>query len=95
VKTHSTALRHPDRSLIGTEASSGLATLREVLRGLFDGIARRRRLAHTLAAIDGLDDATLRDIGVRRSEAASYWAESEHLAEQTRRRLLQRMHESA
>jgi len=94
VKTYSTALRQPDGSLTGAAASSGLAALRVALRGLFDGIARRRRLARAQAEIDGLDDATLRDIGMRRSEAASYWAESERLAEQTRRRLLQRMHAS-
>ena len=95
MKTYSTPLHPPGRPLTGTAASSGLAAMRDALRGLFDGIARRRRLAHTRAVIAGLDDATLRDVGVHRSEAASYWAESERLAEQTRRRLLQRMHESA
>ena len=94
MKTHHTALRHPNRSLTGAAASSGLAELREVLRSLFEGVARRRRLARVQAEIDGLDDATLRDIGVRRSEAASYWAESERLVEQTRVRLLQRTHAS-
>jgi len=94
VKTHHIALRHTDGSLTGAAASSGLAALLEAVRSLLEGVARRRRLARVQAEIDGLDDATLRDIGVRRSEAASYWAESERLVEQTRVRLLRRTHAS-
>jgi uncharacterized protein YjiS (DUF1127 family) len=94
VESTRTALRHPNRSLTGDSASRGLAALRDALRSLLEGIARRRRLARAQAEIDALDDATLRDIGIRRSEAASYWAESERLVEQTRTRLLQRMHAS-
>jgi uncharacterized protein YjiS (DUF1127 family) len=94
VNVYETALRHPNRPLTSAAASAALAGLREVLRGLFEGIARRRRLARNQAEIDGLDDDTLRDIGMHRSEAASYWAESERLAEQTRTRLLQRMQAS-
>ena len=85
----------PPQSVADQRRSArGLAGLREVLRSLFEGVARRRRLARDQAEIDGLDDATLRDIGMHRSEAASYWAESERLAEQTRMRLLQRMQAS-
>lgn len=47
----------------------------------------RERAAHE-RLIDGLDDATLRDIGMARSEAASYWVESEGLASATRLRVL-------
>jgi len=94
VNIYDTALRHPNRPLTSAAASTGLAGLREALRSLFEGIARRRRMARHQAAIDALDDDTLRDIGMHRSEAASYWAESERLAEQTRTRLLQRMHAS-
>jgi uncharacterized protein YjiS (DUF1127 family) len=92
--TYDTVLRHSHRALPRAATSSGFDALRAALRNLFEGIARRRRLARAQAEIDGLDDAMLRDIGIHRSEAASYWAESERLVEQTRLRLLQRMHAS-
>lgn len=92
--THATALRHPNRPLTAAAASRGLAELRGALHNLIAGLARRWRQARAQAEIDGLDDDALRDIGIHRSEAASYWAESERLVEQTRRRLLQRMHAS-
>jgi hypothetical protein len=34
-----------------------------------------------------LDDATLRDLGMRRSEYDSYWAESHGMADHTRKRV--------
>jgi uncharacterized protein YjiS (DUF1127 family) len=92
--TQLTALRHPNLPLTGAAASSGLADLRIALRSLIARLAQRYRQARAQAEIDGLDDDTLRDIGMHRSEAASYWAESERLVEQTRVRLLQRMHAS-
>jgi hypothetical protein len=39
------------------------------------------------AAVAGLDDATLRDLGVHRAEVASFWAECEGLAAPSRLRL--------
>jgi len=57
--------------------------LRSVLRELADSwrYAAARREFHSL------DDATLRDLGMRRSEYDSYWAESHGLAEHTRKRV--------
>jgi uncharacterized protein YjiS (DUF1127 family) len=91
VITHANTLRHASRP---PAAASGPGKLRSALRSLIARIARRYRRARARAEIDGLDDGALRDIGIHRSEAASYWAESERLVEQTRMRLLQRMHAS-
>lgn len=57
--------------------------LRSALRELADSwrYAAARREFHSL------DDATLRDLGMRRSEYDSYWAESHGLAERTRKRV--------
>lgn len=57
--------------------------LRSILHELADswrhGVARRE--------FNLLDDATLRDLGMRRCEYDSYWAESHGMAEQTRKRV--------
>lgn len=57
-------------------------------------IARRRRLAIARAEFAMLDDAALRDLGLRRAEFASYWAESEGLVEATRHRVLRQVDRS-
>jgi hypothetical protein len=45
------------------------------------------RYAAARREFNSLDDATLRDLGMRRSEYDSYWAESHGMADQTRKRL--------
>jgi uncharacterized protein YjiS (DUF1127 family) len=67
--------------------AAALAGLGRAWQQLREGFARRRRLARMEAAIAGLDDATLRDLGVHRTEIASFWAEGEGLAAPTRQRL--------
>lgn len=49
------------------------------LRDLPARLARRRRLARMHATLAAMDEATLRDLGLARAEAATYWAEAEGL----------------
>lgn len=49
------------------------------LRELPARLARRRRLARMHATLAALDEATLRDLGLARAEATTYWAEAEGL----------------
>ncbi|MDF2467526.1 MAG: hypothetical protein K0Q43_5761 [Ramlibacter sp.] len=55
--------------------------LRSVLRELADSW----RYAAARREFNSLDDATLRDLGMRRSEYDSYWAETHGMAERTRK----------
>jgi uncharacterized protein YjiS (DUF1127 family) len=55
--------------------------LQSVLRELADSW----RYAAARREFNSLDDATLRDLGMRRSEYDSYWAETHGMAERTRR----------
>jgi uncharacterized protein YjiS (DUF1127 family) len=60
----------------------------EALRGLAKRISRRRQAADTRAALDELDDRTLRDLGFHRTEIGSIAAEASGDAERTRARFL-------
>jgi uncharacterized protein YjiS (DUF1127 family) len=57
--------------------------LQSVLRELADSW----RYAAARREFNSLDDATLRDLGMRRSEWDSYWAETHGMAEHTRKRV--------
>jgi uncharacterized protein YjiS (DUF1127 family) len=51
----------------------------------------RRRVRRAQRELPALDEHTLRDIGVARSEFGSFWAESHGVAEATRRRVLEHL----
>jgi uncharacterized protein YjiS (DUF1127 family) len=70
--------------------AAGLAWLRHAWQQMRAHRARRRRQALLHTALAQLNDATLRDIGLHRSEIDSFWAESEGLAPPTRQRLQRR-----
>lgn len=65
--------------------------LRDAWRRATAAMARRRRLARSHSELAELDDATLRDLAMRRAEFASYWAESEGMVEATRSRILRQL----
>jgi uncharacterized protein YjiS (DUF1127 family) len=62
-----------------------LRTLLDACRAQAATLARRWRAARTLTALDGLDDATLRDLGLARAELASVAAELHAETTRTRR----------
>lgn len=53
-------------------------------------VARRHRLARMQATLAALDEATLRDVGLQRNEAARYWAQAEGLAPPNDPRIVRR-----
>lgn len=57
------------------------------LGALFERIARARAAAADRRALEALDDATLRDIGLARAEIGSAVAEAHRQVERTRRHL--------
>ncbi len=57
------------------------------LRSVFRELADSWRYAAARREFNSLDDATLRDLGMRRSEYDSYWAETHGMAEHTRKRV--------
>ncbi|HMA07583.1 MAG TPA: DUF1127 domain-containing protein [Ramlibacter sp.] len=63
--------------------------LRAALRALWHRAAAARRYAAARREFARLDDPTLRDLGISRSEFDSYWAESVGLAERSRVRVMQ------
>lgn len=65
------------------------AGLRSALRAMLRDIAGAWRCAGARSEFNRVDDSTLRDIGISRSEFDSYWAETHGLAEQTRVRVIQ------
>lgn len=78
--------RHHAQSL----AAHLIAKVWRALLAAGERAARARRLSHMQATLAQLDDATLRDIGLRRSEVQSYWAEAEGLVPLTRRNVVAR-----
>jgi uncharacterized protein YjiS (DUF1127 family) len=52
------------------------------LRSGLELLSRRHRLARMQATLAALDEATLRDVGLRRADAAAYWAQAEGLQPQ-------------
>lgn len=92
---HALALEHPQapqraRHHAQSLASRLIADLWRALVAAGERVARARRLSHMQATLAQLDDATLRDIGLRRSEAQSVWAEAEGLAPLTRQNVVAR-----
>ncbi|HXD39245.1 MAG TPA: DUF1127 domain-containing protein [Ramlibacter sp.] len=65
--------------------------LRSALRGLLAEMAGAWRYGVARREFAQLDDSTLRDIGMSRSEFDSYWAETHGRAEPTRLRVTQRI----
>jgi uncharacterized protein YjiS (DUF1127 family) len=57
------------------------------LRSMLHELADSWRYAAARREFNLLDDATLRDLGMRRSEYDSYWAESHGMADHTRKRV--------
>ena len=59
----------------------------EPLRAVFRELGDSWRYAAARREFNALDDSTLRDLGLRRSEYDSYWAETHGWAEHTRKRV--------
>lgn len=78
-----TAFTHPLGTAARGRAQTRIAALLQrawcALRAAAARVARRRRLASMHATLAAMDEATLRDLGLRRADAAAYWAESEGL----------------
>lgn len=78
-----TTLAHPlgaaARSHVHALAGALLQGAWRALRRAASRFAQRRRLAQMQATLAALDDAKLRDVGLRRAEAAAYWAQAEGL----------------
>lgn len=78
-----TALAHRLGTVARGCAKARIAALLQrtwcALRAAASRVARRRRLARMHATLAAMDEATLRDLGLRRADAAAYWAESEGL----------------
>lgn len=71
------ATRTPFYELVAPNMYLG-QTIATALAGAYDGVvafvdhlAKRRRIAETIAALDSLDDRVLRDIGIHRSQIGS------------------------
>ena len=79
----------PTRTRLASRATSVVAEYLISVRGAIVAslAAARRRAAHR-REMHAMSDATLRDLGLQRSEIDSCWAESEGLAQPTRLRLL-------
>lgn len=60
----------------------------QLLRRRAQSLAHGHRTARARAAFMALDERTLRDLGLVRSELSSVWAEAEGTAEATRQRLV-------
>jgi uncharacterized protein YjiS (DUF1127 family) len=67
-----------------------LVVIADVLKKWAREAAARRQYAKAREAFARLDAASIRDLGMSRSEFSSYWAESHDLAERTRMRVAQR-----
>ena len=65
-----------------------LARLRATSGTVLARLAAASRRAEHRREMQSLSDADLRDLGLHRSEIDSCWAESEGIAQATRRRLL-------
>jgi uncharacterized protein YjiS (DUF1127 family) len=63
--------------------------LHSALRAMWRDLAGAWRYAVARREFNCLDERTLRDLGMSRSEFDSYWAETHGLAEQTRVRVMQ------
>ena len=59
----------------------------DIWRPLVDAMRKRRRDRCDRLAFERVDDRTLRDLGIDRSEYCSYYAEAHGLAERSRRHL--------
>lgn len=80
---HSGRATSADEGFVGRIATKLHASLRALLHEL----AGAWRHAAARREFERLDDSTLRDLGISRSEFDSYWAETHGLAEPTRLRV--------
>ena len=71
----------------GEKTMLTLQKIRELIAGMHRALTERRRLA-ALGTLRDLDDRTLADLGVARSEIASIEAESRRVSALTRQRIL-------
>lgn len=81
-------------TVLPTARSRGAAFL-DAARGLWSHWQRARQLAADERSLAHLDAATLRDLGMSRSEFGSYQAERERLVEATRLRVLDELRTGA
>jgi uncharacterized protein YjiS (DUF1127 family) len=80
IPLHTSTRRWTALRAFGARAAAGLRAQLHELAGIWRYAAARRQMA-------SMDDRTLRDLGVHRSELGSYFAESERRASATRRRV--------
>ena len=71
----------------GTAFSVAVAHVEETLRRLARALAQSWRYAAARRAFEQLDDRAVRDLGMRRSEFDSFWAEAHGYADCTRLRV--------
>ena len=74
-------------ALLARAATGGVTALRAAWRAITGAFAPWRRTRWQTLELDWLDERTLRDLGLDRSECASYLAESSGIAAPTRRRV--------
>jgi uncharacterized protein YjiS (DUF1127 family) len=63
-------------------------TMRSALRAIWRELAGAWRYAAARREFNRVDENTLRDLGISRSEFDSYWAETHGMAERTRVRVM-------
>jgi uncharacterized protein YjiS (DUF1127 family) len=73
--------------LLARVAAGGIAALGAAWHGITDAFTRWRRAQRQQCEGEWLDERTLRDLGLDRSECTSYLAESSGIAAPTRRRV--------
>jgi uncharacterized protein YjiS (DUF1127 family) len=71
----------------GDKPMHALQMIRELIAGLHKALAERRRLA-SVGSLRDVDDRTLADLGVARSEITSIEAESRRCTAMTRQRIV-------
>lgn len=86
IRTRTARFDAADTSLARV-AARGITAFRAAWRGITDAFAHGRRAQRQRREVEWLDERTLRDLGLDRSECTSYLAESSGMAAPTRRRV--------